>query len=64
MNKSKLLSEALRWMSEARKDRPEAKLLELVGEASQRFNLSPVQSDALFEMILAEDNALKKGGEK
>ena len=61
--RSKVLTRAVQWISDSRKERPDARLHELVSEASQRFDLSPLDSDALFETILAEEKALKKGSE-
>jgi hypothetical protein len=58
--KSQTLKQAIKWISDARQERPDAKLFDLVGEASRRYNLSPMEEEALFSTIKAEVDALEK----
>ena len=43
------LRRAIRWLSEQRQDRPEAKLAVLVNEAALRYDLSPAEQQALLD---------------
>jgi hypothetical protein len=42
---------ALRWISERRRDNPKASVVQLVDEASLRFDLTPNQAEALLRML-------------
>jgi hypothetical protein len=44
---------ALTWISSERLLHPERKLLQVIEEASQRFNLSPAQEDWLLRTLTA-----------
>ncbi|WP_300669410.1 hypothetical protein [Desulfoluna sp.] len=48
------LKNALCWVTEARRDHPEKKLLTLVDHAGMQFNLSPKESDALLRLLEGE----------
>ncbi len=45
------LRQAIRWISERRRDDPAAKLAKLIDEAALRFDLTPLESDFLFREL-------------
>lgn len=51
-----LLRRAVSWISEERKDRPDARIAILLEEAGKRFNLSPIQVDSLMRLLADEEN--------
>jgi len=44
------LQNAIRWISEARDETPEANHGEMIDRASQAFGLSPLQEEFLYRM--------------
>ena len=42
---------AVRWIEEQLRDRPDAARITLVGEASRRFDLTPLDEDFLVRQI-------------
>ncbi len=50
------LRRAIRWISEHRKENPDARLMELINEAVTRFDLSPKDANFLY-------NFYRKSGE-
>ena len=48
--RSAALERAVRWVSDERRARPEAKPLELVDEAARRFDLSPRDAEFLLDV--------------
>jgi hypothetical protein len=48
------LRNAVRWISERRREDPKLKLLQLVEEASRRFDLSPVETDFLMRELSSQ----------
>ena len=46
------LRQAVRWLSERRRDSPGAGLAGLLSEAARRFDLSPLEEQFLFEQFL------------
>jgi hypothetical protein len=42
------LKKALEWISEKRRDNPSVQLATLIEEASERFDLNPIQADFLY----------------
>jgi hypothetical protein len=42
------LRRAVEWIATERKDRPDAKLLQIIGEAALRFDLSPSEEEWLL----------------
>lgn len=48
MPQGEALRRALRWLDERVRDEPRADRVKLVGEASVRFDLSPVEEDFLL----------------
>ena len=48
------VKEALRWISNARRDDPKAKLAALIEQASVRFDLSPVEEEFLLQTFSKE----------
>jgi hypothetical protein len=48
---SELLRRALGWISEVRREKPDAKVATLVDEASLRFDLSPAQAEWLLHTL-------------
>jgi hypothetical protein len=47
--RSAVLERAVRWVSDARRERPDAKPLELADEAARRFDLSPRDAEFLLD---------------
>ena len=45
------LRQAVRWLDEQLRDRPEASRADLVDEASRRFDLSPLDADFLWRHL-------------
>lgn len=45
------LRQAVRWISERRRDDPKLKLSQAIDEASKRFDLSPMEADFLFREL-------------
>lgn len=48
MPEGESLRRALRWLDERAKEEPKVERSRLVGEASQRFDLSPVEEEFLL----------------
>ncbi len=48
MPEGESLRRALRWLDDRAKDEPKAERAKLVGEASVRFDLSPVEAEFLL----------------
>ena len=46
------LQQAIKWISERRRENPDAKMYNLIDEASQHFNLSPRDGEFLFNHFL------------
>lgn len=42
------LRRAVRWISDRRRDEPQAKIARLIDEASLRFDLTPLEADWLW----------------
>ena len=42
---------AVKWISEQRKDHPQKKLMDLVDSAAFRFNLSPKEAESLLRIL-------------
>ncbi len=71
MPHSELLRRAVVWISETRAENPGRSTAAIIDEASMRFNLSPLDSDALSRLFSDEGKADGKtddgetgGGEK
>lgn len=47
MPEGESLRRALRWLSERRREDPKAPRMKLISEASERFDLSPVEEEFL-----------------
>jgi hypothetical protein len=47
------LRQAVRWIAGERQAQPDRKLHELLAEASTRFDLSPRQEQALYQLLTA-----------
>jgi hypothetical protein len=45
------LRRAMQWINTEKQDRPDAKLVALIGEAALRFNLSPAQEEWLLTTL-------------
>jgi hypothetical protein len=45
------IKQAVRWLDDQLRDQPNADRVKLVDEASQRFDLSPADSDFLFRHL-------------
>jgi hypothetical protein len=43
------LEHAIRWISDRRRERPDARVIELVDEAARRFDLSPRDQEFLID---------------
>lgn len=56
MPQSELLRRAVKYVSDERADNPEKKLASIIDDASMRFNLSPLDSEALHRLFI-QDNA-------
>lgn len=54
---SEVLKRAVRWISEQRRERPKARLNELLSEAGPRFNLSPGDQEGLARLLRENDAA-------
>lgn len=50
------LRKAVKWIGQARCDKPDVDLSELVNEASIKFNLSPLDEEFLYRHIVEEKN--------
>lgn len=51
MSDGESIRQAVRWISERRRDDPKLKLAQAVDEASKRFDLSPLEADFLFREL-------------
>ena len=45
------IKQAVQWVDDQLRDRPEADRVALIDEASRRFDLSPMDSDFLFRHL-------------
>ena len=45
------IKQAVRWLDDQLRDRPQADRLSLVDEASRRFDLSPADADFLYRHL-------------
>jgi hypothetical protein len=58
MPQSELLRRAVQYVNDARTDFPEKSLAAVIDEAAMRFNLSPLDGDALYRLFSsAKDSA-------
>jgi hypothetical protein len=46
------LTKAIRWIGEARLEHPDARVPELIDAASIRFDLTPLEEEFLWEMLV------------
>ena len=53
------LQKAVRWISDQRTSEPAASLKGLIDQASVRFDLSPLQAEGLFRILLPGNSAQK-----
>jgi hypothetical protein len=60
MPQSELLRRAVAYVSEERGDNPGKRLSEILDDASMRFNLSPLDSEALYRLF-SNDNSPDNG---
>lgn len=51
------LRQAVRWISEQRKGNPRSRAVELVAQASLRFDLSPLEDQFLRDELVEEPRA-------
>ena len=51
---SELLRRAVAYVNDARNDNPKRKLSEILDEACMRFNLSPLDGEALYRLFSPE----------
>jgi hypothetical protein len=51
MSDGESIRQAVRWISERRRDDPKLKLAQAVDEASKRFDLSPLEADFLLREL-------------
>ena len=51
MPSSELLRRAVVYIDEERRENPEKSLSQVIDEAGMRFNLSPLDSEALFRLF-------------
>lgn len=51
MPEGEAIRRAVRWISDQRQSDPGGKLAKLVDEASQRFDLSPLETDFLWRAL-------------
>lgn len=56
MPQSELLRKAVIFVDECRREKPNAKLGNLLDEAGMRFNLSPKDSEALLNLFCTAEN--------
>ena len=54
------IKQAVQWLDDELRDRPDADRLALVDAASRRFDLSPADSDFLFRHLAERARAAKK----
>lgn len=54
MPQSELLRRAVTFVSETRQERPEQSMASIIDEASMRFNLSPLDGEALLRLFAQE----------
>lgn len=57
MPQSELLRRAVKYVSDERGDNPEKKLAAIIDDASMRFNLSPLDSEALSRLFSRQEAA-------
>ena len=51
---SEKLKKAVKWVSDARIDKPEAALSKIIGDASLRFDLTPGDEDFLYRCLMKD----------
>ena len=56
LTQNTLLRRAVHWISEERKERPDARLSVLLEEAGKKFNLSPLQVESLSRILDEDEN--------
>lgn len=56
MPQSELLKKAVVFVDETRKEHPGKRVTDIIDEAAMRFNLSPLDCEALYRLF-AEDGA-------
>lgn len=54
MTRSHQLRQAVQWISERRKEDPEARIAALLAQAGPRFNLSPAEQESLALLLRDE----------
>ena len=52
---SELLTKAVKWIDENLKDTPGRKVAGLIDEACMRFNLSPLDNEALIRLFTSDE---------
>lgn len=55
MPHSELLTRAVKWINESLKDAPDQKIAKLIDEACMRFNLSPMDNEALIRLFSSDE---------
>ena len=53
MPEGEALRQALRWISDRRRDDPKARLAAVIDEAALRFDLTPLEADFLWRSLTA-----------
>ncbi len=51
------IKQAVRWLEDQLRDKPDADRVRLVDEAGRRFDLSPVETDFLFRHLAERPKA-------
>lgn len=57
MPQSELLKRALAYINDAKQDEPGKKLAVILDEAAMRFNLSPIDAEALNRLFSQDDHS-------
>lgn len=57
MPQSELLRRAVQYVSDEKSDNPDKKLAAILDDASMRFNLSPLDGEALYRLFTEEKAA-------
>lgn len=59
MPKGEALRKAVRWLSDRRREEPSSRMIQLIGEASARFDLSPLEEQFLLDHLLRAEEDLR-----
>lgn len=64
MPQSELLRRAVSYVNDTQKEEPSKKITDIVDDAAMRFNLSPLDSDALLRLFTCATSSSGNGSNK